>query len=185
MINLIIREYKDNLGSGDDCKFFDIDKTPDHIYFREPKSNYKESLLKSINPKNKFTFFMDENMKLLNKIPTDDILKEFVNDDILCFSYSLYKDIPVSINYDAPNKLIPSKETDQFVFWNWSKHYFDYGNPFVLFSGMLFRTQEITKMLSKIKFNNYDELVESLQIFQEYPKEMMFSPVTNCLLSDQ
>ena len=58
--------------------------------------------------------------------------------------------------------------------WNWTKHYLDFGYP-LSFNGHIFNTKEITKLIKKVRADNYIELEEKLQMFDYYPKEYMAS----------
>ena len=70
------------------------------------------------------------------------------------------------------NVFLPLKKENNILYWDWSVHYLDFGYPFNL-DGTVYRGKELLKFIKNINFDNSIELENSLQIFDNYPKNIM------------
>lgn len=137
-------------------------------------SNIKNEIIEILNSNLAQNFMIiDENKYCYDKVELNSInecLKN--NDDVFCFSLSLGENITFCSNMNCDNVFLPEKKEKDIVFWNWSLHYMDFGYPLNL-DGTVFRGKELYKLIKIISFNDSIELENSLQIFDNYPKETM------------
>ena len=76
------------------------------------------------------------------------------------------------MRYNSPTKLVPLNHDDKTIKWDWHKHYFDFGNPFLLESSVFLKS-DFKKLSSKCQFNDIDDLEADLQKFNTFPKFVM------------
>lgn len=137
-------------------------------------SNLKNDLIQILNSAQDQNFMIiDENKFCYDKIDIqtiNDCLNH--NTDVFCFSLSLGENTKFCSNMNCDNVFLPEKKEDDVIFWNWSLHYMDYGYPLNL-DGTVFRGKELYKFIKIINFNDSIELENSLQIFDNFPKEKM------------
>lgn len=138
-------------------------------------NDLKKQLLEIVenNIENYFTI-IDENKYFYDKIELDRVNESLLDQEIFCFSLSLGKNITHCSNMNCDNVLITEKEKDGIIYWDWSKHYMDFGYPLNL-DGTIYRGKELFKFIKNINFKNTLELENSLQIFDNYPKNIMCS----------
>lgn len=115
---------------------------------------------------------IDENKIVIDDIDIQTIDKTMSDEEVFCFSLVLGKNITHCSNMNCDNIFKPTKEEEGVLFWDWSVHYFDFGYPLNL-DGTVFRGKEIRKFIKSISFNNSMELENALQIFDNYPKNIM------------
>lgn len=136
-------------------------------------NNLKNDLILEIkNDSNSNFIILDENKFCYDEIEINKIDNCLINEDIFCFSLSLGKNITFCSNMNCDNIFKPSDEKDGILYWDWSVHYMDFGYPLNL-DGTVYRGKELLKFLKNINFENSLELENSLQIFDNYPKNIM------------
>lgn len=146
------------------------------------ESDLKKSIMNIISNNQKENYIItDENKFIIENFNTDEIKNTLDNQDVFCFSLSLGKNITHCANMNCDNVLILEKEMNGKIFWDWSKHYMDFGYPLNL-DGTVFRGSELYKFIKNIKFTNTLELESSLQIFDNYPKNFMCAFETNKII---
>ncbi len=150
-------------------------KTSLNIYWHPAKQkgeSFKEILLtvlKTIGSK-EIIFLTDEDI-LFKKVDFDVIEKCLNQNDVLCHSLRLGLNTTYCSRMLCEN-VIKAEEKEDYIKWNWTKHYMDFGYPFSL-HGHAFNTKEISKLIKKTRFENFVELEDNLQLFEYYPKEFM------------
>lgn len=149
------------------------------------ETNFKENLLNLIenHEKTLISFFKDTNY-FFSKIPNYDIHKLMMSDeDIFCFSLLLGKNIKHCYYNDVYNILLNEEYINVDIMkWNWTKHYLDFGRPLELGGGHIFHAKEIFKMFKKWKYSNIQELEDSFDSLDYYPKECMASFLKSVLV---
>jgi len=145
---------------------------------------FKKQTLEIINNfSNKYMCFFTDDDIIYNKIKEEDIDKcLYENEEIFCFSVRLGKNISTCYTLNSDNVLILLKEDEKFIWWDWTKHYADFGYPLSV-DGHIFRTKEIKKLIKAINFHNPNTLEGNLQIFDSFPKEIMVAYKASCLVN--
>lgn len=147
------------------------------------KDNFKHKIISVNNLKDQMVSFIkedinsnytiiDENKLCYDSIKPEDIDMVLKNEEIFCFSLSLGKNVTFCSNMNCNNVFIPTKEENNILYWDWSVHYMDFGYPFNL-DGTVYRGKELLKFIKNINFQNSLELENNLQIFDNYPKNIM------------
>jgi len=121
--------------------------------------------------KNNFTI-IDENKFFYDRVDLEKIKNTLLDQEIFCFGLGLGKNITYCSNMGCDNVFIPEREDDGILIWDWSKHYMDFGYPFNL-DGTVYRGKELLKFIKNINFSDTIELENNLQIFDNYPKNLM------------
>ena len=136
-------------------------------------NDLKKQLIEIIESdvKNYFTI-IDENKFVYEKIEINKIENTLSDQEIFCFGLGLGKNITHCSNMNCDNIFIPEKDNDGILIWDWSKHYMDFGYPFNL-DGTVYRGKELLKFIKNINFSDTIELENNLQIFDNYPKNLM------------
>lgn len=136
-------------------------------------NDLKKQLIQIIESdvKNYFTI-IDENKFFYDKIEINQIENTLSDQEIFCFGLGLGKNITHCSNMNCDNIFIPEKDNDGILIWDWSKHYMDFGYPFNL-DGTVYRGKELLKFIKNINFSDTIELENNLQIFDNYPKNLM------------
>ena len=146
--------------------------------------DFKKQTLEIINGFcNKYMCFFTDDDILYNNIKEEDVnecLHE--NEEIFCFSARLGKNTLNCYSLNVENVLVPIKENEKFIWWNWAKHYADFGYPLSV-DCHIFRINEIKKLIKAIDFYNPNTLEANLQIFDNYPKEIMVSYKNSALVN--
>jgi uncharacterized beta-barrel protein YwiB (DUF1934 family) len=141
----------------------------------EHETTFKDNLLFLMNQgdNNLISFFKDTNY-FFSEMPDTDIEKIMSDQDIFCFSMTLGKNITHCYHNDVHNILLNDEEnSDNTIKWNWVKHYLDFGRPLELGAGHTFYKKEIVKLFKKWSYNSIQELEESFDKLDYYPKELM------------
>jgi len=121
--------------------------------------------------KNNFTI-IDENKFFYDRVDIEKIKNTLLYQEIFCFGLGLGKNITYCSNMGCDNVFISEREDDGILIWDWSKHYMDFGYPFNL-DGTVYRGKELLKFIKNINFSDTIELENNLQIFDNYPKNLM------------
>lgn len=136
-------------------------------------SNLKGDLINIIENDPKSNYIIIDENKFCYDIVDINLIEECLkNDDIFCFSLSLGNNITFCANMNCNNVFLPLKKENNILYWDWSVHYLDFGYPFNL-DGTVYRGKELLKFIKNINFDNSIELENSLQIFDNYPKNIM------------
>lgn len=139
------------------------------------KKNLKEWILEKLSDeKDGLYTIIDENKLLIEGFDTQDVVEIMSDQEIFCFSLALGKNITYCANMNCDNIFKPLSEGEKALVWDWSLHYFDFGYPLNL-DGTVFRGKELQKFIKSIHFENSLELENALQIFDNYPKNLMSS----------
>lgn len=148
------------------------------------ENKIKDDILKILNESNSdYTCFLTDSDIIYKSFIINDIINALKEDDsILTFSLRLGLNISHCHNLNCNNVIIPLEQNDKYLKWDWSKHYGDFGYPFSM-NGHIFRTKEILKLIKNIRFNDIYTLEESIQIYDNYPKEKMISFLNSVLVS--
>ena len=141
----------------------------------EYETAFKDNLLFLMNQgeNNLISFFKDTNY-FFSEMPDTDVEKIMSDQDIFCFSMTLGKNITHCYHNDVYNILLNDEEnSDNTIKWNWVKHYLDFGRPLELGAGHTFHKKEIVKLFKKWNYSSIQELEESFDKLDYYPKELM------------
>lgn len=138
-------------------------------------NNFKEDLLSVIDMDNNklVSFFKDTNY-FFSELPSDNI-EEIMNDDeIFCFSLNLGKNVVFDYYNEVKNVLLNEKKIhENCIKWNSDKHYLSFGRSLELSGGYIYRKKDIYKMFKKWKYDNINELEESFDLLEYFPREEM------------
>jgi hypothetical protein len=145
------------------------------VNFIPESENLKEQILGLIKDGQEFfSFFLDDDI-IYNTVYLDDICKQFDDEDVACFSLRLGENTTKCYTLGAENVMHDIEKYDNFMKWDWSLHYLDFGYPFAM-DGHIFRTSDIYKLVKKSKFSNIEELEMALFDFTEmFPRLKMSS----------
>ena len=144
--------------------------------------NFRDQTLKLVDSTlNHSCFFTDDDI-IYNEICESDIVECFKDDNVFCFSLRLGKNVNHCYTMSCDDILIPIGEYDKFVWWDWTKHYADFGYPLSV-DGHVFITKEIKKLIKAINFSNPNTLEANLQVFDNFPKEWMFAYKSSALVN--
>ncbi len=136
-------------------------------------NNLKNDLISEINENTSINYMiLDENKLCYDEFRIEEIDNCLKNDEVFCFSLSLGKNITFCSNMNCDNIFKPIEEKNNLLYWDWSVHYMDFGYPLNL-DGTVYRGKELLKFLKNINFENPLELENNLQIFDNYPKNIM------------
>lgn len=164
----------------------------DEIHYVQPEDNLREDSFKELvlgvlknGSKNNLEyscFFLDDDI-IYNKVELDDITSQIKSDeDVVCFSLRLGDNTTKCYTLGAENVLHDIRYDGNFMKWDWSLHYLDFGYPFAM-DGHVFRTRDIYKLVRKSRFTGVEELEMALFDFTEtFPRNMMASYKTSALV---
>lgn len=155
----------------ENINWFEQDKMKDNVIriLSEDKINY--------------TCFLNDNNIIYNSFNINDVINILNEDEsILTFSLRLGLNVTYCYNLNCQNIIIPLEKNNLYFKWDWSKHYGDFGYPFSM-NGHIFRTKEILKLIKNIRFNDSYSLEESIQIYDNFPKEKMASFINSVSVS--
>jgi len=142
----------------------------------EYETAFKDNLLFLMNQgeNNLISFFKDTNY-FFSEMPDTDVEKIMSDQDIFCVSLSLGRNVKTSYANDCTNVLLNEENIgENYIKWNWAKHYLDFGRP-LSFDGHIFRTKDIYKPFKKWKYENIFELESCFDLLDYYPRELMSS----------
>jgi hypothetical protein len=147
-----------------------------HINWVEEKDDkFKEQTLSLMETNFEFSCFMVDDNVFFGKINEAEITKTIKDySNIICFSPRQGINTTSCYTMKCDNIILPDRESDNFIFWNWGNRYADAGYPLSL-DGHIFRTKDLKKMVKSISFSNPNTLEEGLQIFDNYPRDTMFA----------
>ena len=153
------------------------ERFPKVNWVEEEKGKFKEQTLKLMETDLEFScFFVDDDI-LFNIFEGDEVcnvLRE--NNEILCFSPRQGLNTNKCYTLKSDNIILPDKEDNKFIYWDWSKRYADCGYAFFL-DGGVYTTREIKKLVKAVGFNNPNTLEGGLNVLfaEDYPKKIMFA----------
>jgi hypothetical protein len=152
-----------------------INQYPEVKWIKE-SSNFKEDVLSSIqNTKSDYTCFFTDDDIIYRTLKEEDLTSKLKEDkDVFCFSTRLGLNTNKCYTMKCDNVIKPSFEDDNFISWDWKVHYMDFGYPLSV-DGHIFRTKEILKLTKKVSFSNPNTYEASLQIFDNFPRNKMWS----------
>lgn len=180
-LNVFIEYTEDNYQKGyeiisTDNKYSDVNFIYPEVHNALYPDYFKKSVLDIIKEKcDYFTFFLDDNI-IYNEIKLDDIINQIESDDdIVCFSLRLGENTKNCYTLGAENVLSNIEDCGDFMKWDWTLHYLDFGYPFST-EGHVFRRKDIYKLSKKCRFVNAEELEASLFDYTEtFPRNKMVS----------
>lgn len=146
------------------------------------EQDFKPQVMNFLSEKHDLCCFFTDDDIIYNNVSEKDITQVMENEDVFCFSLRLGKNISYCYTMNASNVLKPEKEEQNIVYWNWTKHYLDFGYPLSV-DGHIFRTKDIKKMVRVVQATNPNTLEGNLQVFEYYPKELMAAYETSKLVN--
>ena len=147
-----------------------------NVNFFGVETDFKLQIVNFLNSDNDYAcFFLDDNL-IYKDIKYEDIVSQLEKDeDVACFSLRLGENTTKCYTLGSDNILHDIKFDEQFMKWDWSLHYLDFGYPFAM-DGHIFRRTDILKLVKKSKFTNVEEFEMALFDFAEmFPRNMMVS----------
>lgn len=155
-----------------------------NVRFLSAESKLRDVLLEEISETGtELIGFMTSDDMFYSEVDEPIILNEFKKPNILSFSLRLGENIKENSLVNIKNKLLPEYKTDDVFGWNWKNHYFDFSAPFST-HGHIFRKKEIIKMVRNCKFfQNFEDLENELQKFNNYPLPLMASFVQSKIVT--
>jgi hypothetical protein len=159
----------------------------DHKYIKV--STLKKDVIEEMenSESDLYAIFTDEDMfyRKVNDAGLEIITSTFKNtQDMFAFSLRLGYNIKENKRFQSPNIIIALNEkSDSHLMVDWSKHYLDFGFPLCV-HGHVFRRKEIKKLSNKVRFENFDELQENLQLFDNFPKKKLGSFKNSVIVTD-
>ena len=170
-LKIIYRTSKEEFKKGYD-KLIEENLIDNITWIKE--SDFKQDVINAFDKEYKYTCFFTDDDVLYFPVEENEVLKFLEEDqEVFCFSLRLGLNTTFCYTMNTDNKLHGVEEIgNDFIKWNWSKSYMDYGYPLSV-DGHIFRTKEIMKMIKKTPFHNPNTLEEHLQMFDNFPKEYM------------
>lgn len=145
------------------------------------ETSFKNDVLGCFDSSEYICFFTDDDI-LFRTIEEKQILEPLKNEEVFCFSLRLGKNTTECYTMKAKNILHEPEETETYITWDWSKHYLDFGYPLSV-DGHIFRKKDIFKMIKKTLFTNPNTLESELQVFDNFPRNLMTSFKHNVLVN--
>jgi len=149
----------------------------DKIYFIEDKGGLKQTIDQIFeNTNNDLSMLtMAGDIFRTDKIDEGKIAESFKEPKMFCFSLRLGENIKKNSMVNIENQLVPLKEDDGIIFWDWHKHYIDFSAPLSVHCH-IFKTKDIRKLAKNSGYyDDMDTLEENLQSFNNFPKNVMSS----------
>jgi len=175
-LDFLIKSLEKNLVGANEIIIFDQNNTLNRTNYKHRiinVDNLKDQILLTIKEDiNSNYTIIDENKYCYDSVNLQDVNNTLKDEEIFCFSLSLGKNITFCSNMNCDNVFIPIKHENNIMFWDWSVHYMDFGYPLNL-DGTIYRGKELVKFIKNINFKNSIELENNLQIFDNYPKNIM------------
>lgn len=158
------------------AEYLSIFEKHDIVSF-ENGTDFKSCLIHFLNQgENKLISFFKDTNYFFSEMPDTNIEDIMSDQDIFCFSMALGKNTMHCYHNDVYNILLNEEEnSDNTIKWNWVKHYLDFGRPLELGAGHTFHKKEIAKLFKKWNYESIQELEESFDKLDYYPKELMSS----------
>lgn len=145
-----------------------------------------ERILEALDPyagDDSLVCFLTTDEMLLSKVDEEKVKKAFEEKMLFCFSLRHGKNITRNSMVGMDNVLIPLRENEDTMVWDWDKHYVDFSGPLSV-HGHYFRVKEMRQMIRKLpKCHSYDQLEEELQTYMNFPKKLMGSFVQSKAVS--
>jgi len=173
-INVIIKHTDEEFERAYDCVIYD--NKLKGVNFIESDNNFKDQVLKLLKTDHDYAcFFLDDNI-IYREINTEGIIKQIESDDdIVCFSLRLGENTKKCYTLGAENVLSDIEDCGDFMKWDWTLHYLDFGYPFST-EGHIYRRKDIYKLTRKSVFMNAEDLEASLFEYTEtFPRNKMVS----------
>lgn len=124
------------------------------------EQDFRGDLISLINPENNYTVFLvdDDVWKEPFTIKCNELKALEEDDDILCLSLRLDQNLTYcyTLNVDMKTPVFSSNST-----WEWGKFSDDFGYPMSL-DGHIFRTKDITPLVSQLPYNTPNTLEAAL-----------------------
>jgi hypothetical protein len=153
------------------------------VNFIKQTNNFKEDVLLLLKKDSDYTVFFTDDDIIFNPISTADIISNLkLDEDIFCFSLRLGQNIKWCYTMECDNNLINFEDCGNFIKWDWTLHYLDFGYPLSV-DGHVFRTNDIFKLIRKTNFTNPNTLEAGLQMFDNFPRNKMVSYKTSALVN--
>jgi hypothetical protein len=145
------------------------------VNFHMEEKDYKEQVLRLLKTNHDYaTFFLDDDL-LYRDVNIDDIITQFEDDDVACFSLRLGENTTKCYTLGVDNVMHDINFDENTMKWDWTLHYLDFGYPFAM-DGHIFRKSDISKLVKKSNFTGVEELEMALFDFAEmFPRNMMTS----------
>jgi hypothetical protein len=135
--------------------------------------NFKKDVISILDSNYEYSCFATDDDIIYRKVDEGKIIKAFKEDkDIFCFSLRLGKNVTVCYSMNSKNKIVPFEDEEEVIKWEWKKHYYDAGYSLSV-DYHVFTTKDINKLVNKITFENPNTLEANLQIFSNFPKQIM------------
>lgn len=152
------------------------DKRFSNVNFEKETDNFREQVLGILKSKHDyFCFFLDDNI-LYKEIKIEEISSQIESDDdVVCFSLRLGENTTKCYTLGAENVMSDIEDCRDFMKWDWTLHYLDFGYPFST-EGHIYRRKDIYKLTRKSAFVNSEELEASLFEYTEtFPRNKIVS----------
>lgn len=146
------------------------------VNFVNREGDFKAQVLDLLKSGSEYScFFLDDDI-IYRPISYDDIDSQISSDDdVVCFSLRLGDNTTKCYTLGAENVLHDIRYDGEFMKWDWSLHYLDFGYPFAM-DGHIFREKDIYKLVRKSQFTGVEEMEMALFDFAEtFPRNMMTS----------
>lgn len=171
-VNVIINHTSENFDKGYAKVIHNPDFSDIHFFGEHDLKNQVISLL---GQESEYAcFFLDDDI-LYKEISKEDIINQFNDEDVACFSLRLGQNTTHCYTLGGSNVIRDLEFTDNIIKWDWTLHYLDFGYPFAM-DGHIFRKSDILKLVKKSKFTNVEELEMSLfELSETYPRNKMTS----------
>lgn len=173
-INILYKAGDKNFESGyEKLKAENI--LPDINWVKE--TSFKEDLLGLFDSTEHICFFRDD--IIYDSFTYESVIEPFKNEDIFCFSLKLGENTMQCYDTKAKNILYGQEYSGDYMVWDWTKHYWDFGCPLSV-NGHIFRTKDIFKMFKKMVFDTPSSLEESFyedsnKFSETFPRHLMTS----------
>jgi len=107
------------------------DKRFSHVNFERETDDFREQVVENLNSKHDYAcFFLDDNI-IYKVIKLEDITSQIeADDDVVCFSLRLGENTTKCYTLGAENVLNDIEDCGDFMKWDWTLHYLDFGYPF-------------------------------------------------------
>lgn len=164
---------------------YDIVQKSTNVVFKKT-GNFKEDVVIALeSTAQTFVCFLSDSDIFFRNIEnsSEEIIKLFDDQEVLTFNFRLGINVTKCYITSVNNKLYGQEKVgENSMKFDWQKHYLDFAMPYNVHGG-IYRTQEILKMIKKIKFDSAQEMEDALYLFQDYPKNKMASFIKSALVT--